>query len=203
MISIFTGLPGSGKSLHSARVIRRYLRRRKPVFCNFPINGDSLGCDGWEDCFHYRSNDDLDPAELVAFSKSRFADGRPVEDDILLVVDEAQLVFNSRNWNDSRRMDWLLFFSQHRHFGYRVVLVAQDAQMIDKQFRALIEYEHNHRKMANFGTIGAVFTLFGLIPLFQDAQYMFQTETRIGTNWFVPSKRLYSLYDSYRLFGKD
>ena len=37
------------------------------------------------------------------------------------------------------------FFSQHRKLGYRVILVAQFSEMIDKQIRALIEYEYIHR----------------------------------------------------------
>lgn len=38
MIYLYSGTPGSGKSLHVTRVIYYTLLRNKPVICNFPIN---------------------------------------------------------------------------------------------------------------------------------------------------------------------
>lgn len=38
MIYLFTGTPGSGKSLDVARVIKNKLRAKQPVICNFPVN---------------------------------------------------------------------------------------------------------------------------------------------------------------------
>lgn len=38
MIYLYSGTPGSGKSLHTARVIRNTLMFNKPVIANIPIN---------------------------------------------------------------------------------------------------------------------------------------------------------------------
>ncbi len=38
MIYLFTGTPGSGKSLHTAQVIYYQLRSKKPCIANFDIN---------------------------------------------------------------------------------------------------------------------------------------------------------------------
>lgn len=38
MIYLYSGTPGSGKSLHIARVIKNTLMMGKPVIANIPIN---------------------------------------------------------------------------------------------------------------------------------------------------------------------
>ena len=38
MIYLYSGTPGSGKSLHTARVIKNTLMMGKPVIANIPIN---------------------------------------------------------------------------------------------------------------------------------------------------------------------
>ena len=107
MIYLYSGTPGSGKSLHVARDIRdALLYKRRPVVCNFDINSNLRN---YASLFSYRPNSDLTPEFLYTYSRQHFA-GRPVrEDSILLVIDEAQLVFNSRTWQDrgasQRRMD--------------------------------------------------------------------------------------------------
>ncbi len=47
MLDLYSGTPGSGKSLHLARTIKTYLTiKKKPVICNFPINTDLLSRNG-------------------------------------------------------------------------------------------------------------------------------------------------------------
>lgn len=101
------------------------------------------------------------------------------EDYLLLVLDEVQIIFNSRDWmnkgrvgkNDSR-LDWLQFLSQHRKYGYRIRLIAQSAKMIDNQFRMLCEYEINHRKVAHMGLIGSALSLPFRGLLFMRVKYL-------------------------------
>ena len=96
------------------------------------------------------------------FSKnySDYVGRRVREGEILLVIDEAQLLFNSREWVKSDRAEWCSFFTQHRKLGYEVVLVAQFDRMLDRQIRSLIEYEWIHRKVSNFGNKGKIMSLF-------------------------------------------
>lgn len=58
----------------------------------------------------------------------------------LMVLDEAHNWMNARSWSASDRKEIVRFFSQHRKLGWDVELIAQDADMIDKQVRALAEY---------------------------------------------------------------
>lgn len=48
--------------------------------------------------FRYVPNNDLTPDMLYEASRAHFKGRKVKEDEILLVIDEAQLVFNSRTW---------------------------------------------------------------------------------------------------------
>ena len=145
MIKLFSGTPGSGKSLHTAEKIYYALRAGRPVICNFDINREFVkGRRGRKCDFTYIANDQLSVEFLLSLSTSYFSNHRMREDWILLVLDEAQLLFNAREWGQNGRKEWLSFFSQHRKYGYEIILVAQFDRMLDRQIRSLIEYEFIH-----------------------------------------------------------
>lgn len=200
MIHLYSGTPGSGKSLHTARDIRGALRIRKiPVIANFDVNHSLRNYDR---LFTYLPNDRLDPSFLEDFARNWFAGRKVREDSILLVIDEAQLVFNSRAWQHGQRMDWIQFFSQHRHFGYKVVLIAQFDRMIDRQIRSLIEIETNHRKLGNFGMKGLILSLPFRGRLFLGVSYYYGLKEKVGTCWLLPRRAYFKVYDSYNRFEK-
>ena len=198
MIYLYSGTPGSGKSMHAAKEIRDALVwRRAPVIANFDVNPETRG---YDERFRYVPNDRLTPAYLYDFARSYWA-GRPVrEDEIVLVIDEAQLVFNSRSWSAGSRMDWIEFFSQHRHFGYKVLLLAQFDRMIDRQIRSLIEIEVKHRKLGNFGLKGLLLSLPFRGRLFVAVSNYYGLGERVGVSWLVPRRCYIRLYDSYSRF---
>ena len=200
MIHLYSGTPGSGKSLHTARDIRDALRIRKmPVIANFDVNHSLRNYDR---LFTYLPNDRLDPSFLEDFARNWFAGRKVREDSILLVIDEAQLVFNSRAWRHGQRMDWIQFFSQHRHFGYKVVLIAQFDRMIDRQIRSLIEIETNHRKLGNFGMKGLILSLPFRGRLFLGVSYYYGLKEKVGICWLLPRRAYFKVYDSYNRFEK-
>lgn len=202
MIYLYSGTPGSGKSLHVARDIRdALLYKRRPVVCNFDINSKLRN---YASLFSYRPNSDLTPEFLYTYSRQHFA-GKPVrEDSILLVIDEAQLVFNSRTWQDrgasQRRMDWIEFFSQHRHYGYKIVLIAQFDRMLDRQIRSLIEIEVNHRRLSNFGFLGLLLSALFAGKAFAAVSYYYGLRERVGMSWLLPRRAYFRVYDSYNRF---
>ena len=202
MIMLYSGTPGSGKSLHTARDIRDSLGpKRRPVIANFDVNPRTRG---YGERFTYRPNNDLTPEFLIEFAEDYWKGRKVREDSILLVIDEAQLVFNSRTWQDrcgsQKRMDWIEFFSQHRHFGYKVVLIAQFDRMIDRQIRSLVEIEVNHRKLANFGLKGLLLSLPFGGKLFCAVSYYYGLKEKVGTTWLLPRRAYFRLYDSYNRF---
>lgn len=210
MIVFYTGTPGSGKSAHAAHDIRWALDKPRgadmPVIANFPIN-DTIVKRPW--AFHYVPNDELTPDWLCEFADDFWThvDRKFGEDYILLVLDECQLVFNSRLWHDKgrkgksdSRMDWLGFFSQHRKYGYKVILIAQNSKMVDNQFRFLCDYEINHRKVANMGMAGAAVSALFFGRLFMRVKYLFQGNERLGMQLNLLRSKDMELYDSYAKF---
>lgn len=198
-IYLYSGTPGSGKSLHAARDIRDYLRcKRLPVIGNFTINPDTKGAERYT----YRPNNVLTPQYLVWFAQEYWRDHKFGEDRILLVLDECQLLFNSRDWAQQDRMAWLEFFSQHRKYGYKVLFIAQFDRMIDRQIRSLIEYEFVHRKLGNFGAKGKIMTLLALGEVFVCVKRFYSLGERIGVEMFRARKSVYRLYDSYATFDR-
>jgi len=202
MIKLFSGTPGSGKSLHTAEKIFYALRAGRPVICNFDINQDFVkGRRGRKCDFVYLANDQLSVEYLLSYSSNYFANHRMREDWILLVLDEAQLLFNAREWGQTGRREWLSFFSQHRKYGYEIILVAQFDRMLDRQIRSLIEYEFIHRKVSNFGPWGKIFSAFFLGKLFVSVKMWYPLHERIGAEWFVCKKRFFRLYDTFKNFS--
>lgn len=200
MMSLYSGTPGSGKSLHVAEILFHRLRTGKPCICNFPICLDKVGGKKSKR-FVYKDNSALTPKFLIEFAQDYIQEcGRVKEDDILLVIDECQLLFNSRDWGRKDRADWLAFFTMHRHLGYQIILVAQFDRMLDRQVRCLLEYEHVHRKVSNRGLFGFLMSAFFLGRLFACVKVWYPMKEKVGANFFVAKKRYFSLYDSYAMF---
>lgn len=200
MIYLYSGVPGSSKSLHAANDARFALNHGRPVVGNFQISAGapvkSL------DCFRYYPNSRLSPEVLVEFADEWWASHDFRESGITLILDEVQIVFNSRRWADSDRLAWLEFFSQHRKYGYKVILIAQSAKMIDSQFRMLIEEEVNHRRVSTMGFFGFLASLLFLGRLFMQVSYLYQSNERLGMSFFVGRRKDMAMYDSYARFDR-
>lgn len=200
MIYLYSGTPGSGKSLDIAHRIYWALRTgNKYVICNFNVNLDSIKhCH--KDNFVYIDNSKMNPDVLMKISKEYFKNHKFKEGKIFLIIDECQLLFNAREWNTKGRAEWLSFYTQHRKLGFDVFLVAQFDQMIDKQIRSLIEYQYIHRKVSNFGFGGKLINAFAGGKLFVSVKVWYPLGEKIGSEFFKASKKYYSIYDTYNTF---
>lgn len=208
MIQIYTGTPGSGKSLHLAKEIYTCLRKEKykKVICNFPINEKFFKKEELER-FLFLDNDEITPKKLwdigiewvnINYDLSL----KKRENCCVLILDEAQLLFNSREWQKNQKKGWTEFFSLHRHAGYRVILCCQMMSAIDKQVRGLIEFEDSHQKLVHMGAIGAFinFILFG--GVFRVVTYWTPKNERVDTTFFKYQNKFGELYDTHKLFEK-
>ena len=228
MIMFYSGTPGSGKSLHVASDILRYIKGGKNVIANFEVNedlfrqkrGKSRGrfvyLSNWNlmnkvrvvdrTCSKVKLISPIDALYGFALNfHSRNAKGQIIEDQTLLVLDEAQLLFNSRTWQDSNRMEWGDFFTQHRKYGYEVIIISQMERLIDRQIRGLFELEVNHKKIMHYKMIGALLSMPFRGKLFLAVTHWRGVSGKdgvVGSQWFVGNKKLYSLYDSYKIFER-
>lgn len=199
MIYLFSGTPGSGKSLHQAKIIYHELRKGNTVIANFDI--DITKIKNQKGQFIYLDNEYLIPETLIKFSKVYFCDHRFKEGAVKIFIDECQLLFNAREWQISGRKEWLSFFTQHRKYGYDIYLVAQFDRMIDRQIRSLIEYEVIHRKASNFGTAGILFSFFSGGELFVAVTMWYPLKEKVDSYFFKAHKRYYELYDTLNTFS--
>lgn len=179
MIESYTGTPGSGKTSHSINDIQKYLARGSVVVCNFAIDLSKIP-------FVKKSSKfvEIDPSSDIdkLYEYAQYSKG---EDSLLLVLDEAQLIFNSRNWSDASRKKWISFFSQHRKLGYRVILITQDINMLDRQIRMLVENNVVHRRMNQFGFVSKIMSALFLNRLFVFVNYWAPRNMRISSGTFL------------------
>lgn len=201
MITLYSGTPGSGKSLHLAsRLYNRMKFVNAPTIGNFATDFSKIKHPRGQ--YLLIDNADLTPDKLINFSQNYSAYvGRKVkEGEILLVIDEAQILFNARDWGHSNRSEWCSFFTQHRKLGYEVVLIAQFDRMLDRQIRSLIEYEWVHRKVSNFGIQGKILSAFCLGRLFVAVKVWYPMKEKVGSEFYVCHKKYYSIYDTFTMF---
>lgn len=202
MITLYSGTPGSGKSLHVAERLYWACKLGRPCICNFDIAISKIR-GRKKKLFSYVDNTELTPQYLIEYANDYWSSrGRVKEDSILLVIDECQILFNSRDWGQKGRADWLSFFTMHRHLGYNIILVAQFDRMLDRQIRCLIEYEYIHRKVSNFGWKGKIVAAFALGNLFVAVKTWYPLKEKVGSQFFRAKKVYYGLYDTYTMFDR-
>lgn len=203
MITLYSGTPGSGKSLHQAIDIYWWLHNGHPCICNFEINLDNIKIRDRKKLgeFYYIDNEILSPELLIKYSQIYFKNHRFKEGSIRLYLDECFLLFDARAWNKKGRKEWISFFSQHRKYGYDIYLVAQFDRMIDRQIRSLIEYEVIHRKVKNFGRWGFFFNMIATGQLFVGVKMWYPLKERISSDFFRGKKRYFELYNTLDTFN--
>lgn len=204
MITLYSGTPGSGKSLKAAERIYNIMKYQKRlIIANF--NVDQTIFKNTKSEYIYLDNSKITPEKLQVESVRWFGgEGhRFKEGAILLILDECQLIFNAREWQQAGRAQWLSFFTQHRKMGIDIILIAQFDRMIDRQIRSLIEYEYIHRKCSNFGWKGKLISLFFGGNLFVQVKMWYPLKERIGAEFFRAKKCYYKIYDTYNMFGTD
>ncbi len=203
MIYLFSGTPGSGKSLHQARLVYNWVNvLNNPCICNYEINTNMIKEKNRKN-FVYVDNEKLTPEFLMKFSREFFKDHKFKEGKIRCFIDESQLLFNAREWDAKGRKQWTSFFTQHRKFGYDIYLIAQFDRMLDRQIRSLIEYEIIHRKISNFGWVGKLLSLIVGGKLFVSVLVWYPLKEKISSEFFVYRKKWSNFYDSYLDFSEN
>lgn len=195
MIYLYTGTPGSGKSYHAAEVVDRALRRKIPVIANFEINKHPKKHKGE---FVMIDTLDMTPDYFMQYAEEHFHAGRD-EHQGIIIIDEAQIPFNSREGLNRNRMKWINFFSKHRHYFYDIILITQNDRMLDRQIRSLVETEYKHRKLTNFGAKGW-FMIVLFHKMFVAVQYWYPIQERVGSEFFNLRKSVCKIYDTFKKF---
>jgi len=199
MISIYVGPVGSGKSYHAlceglahiSVIPERY------VVANFPIKF-KRGRKGEREKrrWIYLPDEQMTVENLIKISFEKRFFGK--EGHALLIVDEAGVFFNARDWQvkGKERVEWIKFFSQSRKFGYDVILVAQDLRMIDRQIRNMADFEVKHLNMNKY-------FWFKMLPfkMFAVVYYWMNTRFRGSLRFMILRPWVAKRYDTMRIFN--
>lgn len=194
MIDLYLGSVGSGKSYHALKEgIEKTKQRGGFVVANFPIKARNE-----KEKERWIYLEDFSPKDLIKLSIERGSFGK--EGRALVIVDEAGIKFNSRDWqvNPNERKEWIKFLSQSRKFGYDIILVAQDERMVDRQIRKLAEYNVKHIKLRNYKWMKLLpWQIFAVIRFWNGATFKGQ----VSFLFFNPF--LAKRYDTMKLFDLD
>lgn len=196
-VKLFSGTPGSGKSLDVTRKMLLALWSGRDVISNYPIKFTAKEIKkGYADRFFYVPEERINVSNLMQFAQLRGYLAKKKESQCLVVIDEAGGRFNCREYGKTDRQEWCKFFSQHRKFGYDIILVAQNDRMLDRQIRSMIEIEYKHRKAQN------MFWWFRFLPMkmFVSVEYYYALKMKTDTEFFWYKKSIGERYDSMKLF---
>ncbi len=200
MISLYSGTPGSGKSLYCAYEVIRSLKQGKSVIANFPID---LGYfrkgkkNMQKGDFIYKTNQELTVRFLKDYARDNHKRGK--DGQTLIVIDECACMFNSRAWDREDRPEWITFFQQHRKLGYNIILISQNDRLIDRQIRAFIETEYKHRNIRNYKLFGLILSLI-TGGLFVRVEYWYGTRLKCSSQYFLLNKKKAAIYDTSLIF---
>lgn len=219
MITMYTGTVGSGKSYLALDLGLRIVKEKKHgqyrhVIANFPIfelgepskilpknfrekiiNKNQAEYERW--IFH----DEISIEYLIAVSIEKGWYGK--EGMCTVIVDEAGVLFNTRDWQKEAQMraKWIKFLSLSRKFGYDFVFIAQSDRMIDRQIRDLCEYEVRHLK-ANNSFMFSWLSLFRITVFMRISQW-YMTKLRGKLKLRLFKKSVANRYDTMRIFNFD
>ncbi|MCI5157301.1 MAG: hypothetical protein D3906_02485, partial [Candidatus Electrothrix sp. AUS1_2] len=123
-----------------------------------------------------------------------------LEHRILVVIDEAQLYLNAREWR--KNAPWIQLFTQHRKMGLDLILIAHHIKFIDSQARELINYVSYVKNLQEDWRIPLLDIRFPF-PLF-----IYTTKPRVGggkgtwrfIRFNVPVSEM---YNSHEIFAFD
>jgi zona occludens toxin (predicted ATPase) len=202
MITLYSGLPGSGKSFHATqRILYNLTKRKKTVISTRDIKMDIVTKNGRRKTgkFIYIKNADLTVEWLIDYARENHVENK--ESQALVVIEEAGIKFQARNFMESTRNEWLEFFATHRHYGYDFIFVSQMDRQIDRQIRYCIEYDIRHKAANNFKTIGLLLT--GLrIKMFICVKYWYQEKLRDSAETIFFKKSIGKLYNSMEKYNE-
>lgn len=205
-MDIYTGVPGSGKSLEVAQDILRAMLLGHRVIANFPINPPKRYRDRGRMPL-FVENEDLTPVYLLKYARKYHKEKK--EYQTLLVIDECQIIFNARDMEPKLRKSWVDFFSHHQKFGFHVILVTQWDRLIDRQIRSMAEFEVRHRKLTNYSG-GSFFISFLVVLLrlfgakiFVSMKSWYGVKEKPERKMYIYRRKYSKIYDRFRDFGME
>jgi zona occludens toxin (predicted ATPase) len=151
MIIGYVGTPGSGKTYEAVKCILENLKTGRVIYTNvdgleMPICREMIkNVCGLSDLAITRQLKIFEPDQLDNFWNH-------IEPKCMVVIDEVQKVFSSREWQSEKNKNFGFWASTHRHNGFDVILITQNPERVDSAVRGLFEWTYLFRKVNFFGS---------------------------------------------------
>jgi zona occludens toxin (predicted ATPase) len=182
-LQLFTGVAGTGKTLYALqKYVIPELAKGTQVYTNidglilsrvsiiFKIDMIQL-----ERCYHQLIN------------PSRFWEEIPK--NALVVLDEAQNIFNNRDWQNPNNNDCVHYLMEHRHYGHHLIFLTPHIETVDSGIRRVCEFTYKHKSFSAMGNSTTV-----KCAIFNQANT--QDEPLQMFTW-QHDRRVYDCYKSY------
>jgi zona occludens toxin len=152
MIIFYEGVPGSGKTYDATVKIVANLRRRRIVYTN--IEGfEDPKCKEMIKCLTKLDDFDIDKYLFILTKEETLHFWDIVQPGSMVVIDEMQKYFNSRDWQKDENRQCADWCSTHRHEGFDAVFLTQRIEKVDSQIRTLTEWTYRYKKVNFLGSL--------------------------------------------------
>src|ERR1700677_4422161 len=158
MIEIFEGRIGGGKTYTAIERIANVLAQGEVVCTNIRLKWDGLRA-----MIAKRARVEIEPDQVIQLGNDKISEFHrhvPWGDlrgsgktRVLVVVDEAHLFFNARDWGKANR-ELLAFLTQSDKVSVDVIFISQSALNIDKQFMRLVLFIWRFRDLSKWHVPG-------------------------------------------------
>ena len=175
MITYIFGAPGSGKTTTGAYLARKWHKKGRTVYANFPCVNTIL----------------MDARDIGQFSF----------ENSVIILDECGIDFNNRDFkkglmNDPDRLYW---FKMHRHYHCDVYVLSQGWDDVDKKIRDLATEYYLIRKALLFRGLTLVRPVFKKCDIDENTHQptdYFVFGSVFSYKWIV-RRKYYADFDSY------
>lgn len=142
MITVYTGLPGSGKTVQLVQKCVDTLQRNATLYKKYNVIRKVY------------TNLPLSPfiVKKASFLLEQFKDiySMPQWKDCDIFIDELAVYFDSHDW-ERLPQEIKAYLRLHRHYKVQITAVAQDFLTVDKSFRRLVNHLYHINRIMGFG----------------------------------------------------
>lgn len=197
IVELFAGKLGGGKTYHAVQRAYDHFKRGGIVYTNIALH--------WENIARYAADEgiELDPAQYVPLTNDqikvfpRHIQAGSDDVPVLVIVDEAHLYFDSRNWKTNGE-EVQVFVTQTRKVSVNIIFIAQSHTSIDNRMREKAQFLWFFRDMEKFKlpALGIRWPLPQFLRVCIDAQ---QTSELQDRKFVFKDKRVFAMYESKAL----
>ncbi len=200
MIELYEGRLGGGKTYSAAVRMVDHVRRGGIVCTNIELVwpafkkyiSDSYGLEAEDDQF-------ISIREEQVGLFHRFTPSGTAELPVLVVIDEAHLTFNARDFAQTDKLyrETLTFLTQSRKVNTDIIFIAQSVLNMDKQFMRLVQFIWRFRDLAKWKIpgLGIPYPLKQILAV----QFDYDGKTVLQRSFVSKDKRIFGLYNTNSL----